>query len=811
MTRCEGIWTAVLAATAATILPLSQSQAQDDRPYTGEASYEKMCGLWPPITRLNTVLGAKHCRTKFEVLTTGAILASWVKLSDPAQQDHKGYAPYEMTLDFGTGSPPYFETHDKGMVHQRLLNGYLPILESKWRNGDVEYSVLAYAMLFEAERVVTGSETAVALLRLRMRNTTDQPTSGHFWTQIEARIAPRWKDGIVFDDQERIRMIVETPPTVSVTYRDRYAPDTDKENYQWVVVQKKLHQVLRCEAHVPPGESVDMHVKLPYFPVPLAKETALRDLDFKSNMDRVVADWEQELSRGMKIETPDRAVNEMYKSNLMRMFITPDKDPTTGLVHLKSLPTQRHVGSFDYFYEGCALDQRGYHKEVAKYLETAMAWQGTNKPLGNFTSTEGCLVAHPAFEANAHVPKNGYALWAFCEHYRLTQDREWLDRATPNVLASCDWIIRERTSTKKLDPEGNRPIEYGLLPKGPAEDYWSRDWNGTEDNWVASDAFNYLGLATAAEILTATGHPRGEELEREAADYRECIRRAVKTAVARAAKLRFPNGDLVPWVPDEIHARTLWSDEGRIYGKDRGGWERMCLYVQHPPLTLVTGKVFDPNEDEMTWALRFEEEYPLNLFFPGVVDPRPLLTYGASPVIALFDTQIDCYFWRDEIPKFVEAFYSMMAGTLSRSTYAGVDHPYYAGRAMCAMRDGMMSKLVRQMLIQEDGKDILLAWATPKAWLEDGKRINVKDACTRFGPMAFEIVSHAKSGTIEATIDPPKRNPPSGMKLKLRLRHPNDRPIKRATVNGQEWGEFTKDTIVTPGAGSRSVAVTAHY
>ena len=45
------------------------------------------------------------------------------------------------------------------------------------------------------------------------------------------------------------------------------------------------------------------------------------------------------------------------------------------------------------------------------------------------------------------------------------------------------------------------------------------------------------------------------------------------------------------------------------------------------------------------------------------------------------------------------------------------------------------------MLVMEKGDVLWLARATPRAWLEQGKRIAVRNAPTDFGPVGYEIVS----------------------------------------------------------------------
>jgi hypothetical protein len=118
---------------------------------------------------------------------------------------------------------------------------------------------------------------------------------------------------------------------------------------------------------------------------------------------------------------------------------------------------------------------------------------------------------------------------------------------------------------------------------------------------------------------------------------------------------------------------------------------------------------------------------------------------------------------------------------------------------------------VRNMLVwEEDGRTLWLARATPRAWLEQGKRIAVKNAPTHFGTTAYEIVSDVDNGKIVATIEMPSRK--AAQEVVLRFRHPKSAPIKSVTMNGKKWKGFDKDkeTITLKGL-TGTVAVTAKY
>jgi hypothetical protein len=90
----------------------------------------------------------------------------------------------------------------------------------------------------------------------------------------------------------------------------------------------------------------------------------------------------------------------------------------------------------------------------------------------------------------------------------------------------------------------------------------------------------------------------------------------------------------------------------------------------------------------------------------------------------------------------------------------------------------------------------------------DGR--SVSQAPTRFGPVAYRIKSSAKSGTIEATIEPPTRSKPH--EIVIRLRHPEGKPMKSVTVNGKAYKVFDPaKSIVRLKPSAKTITVVAKF
>jgi hypothetical protein len=183
------------------------------------------------------------------------------------------------------------------------------------------------------------------------------------------------------------------------------------------------------------------------------------------------------------------------------------------------------------------------------------------------------------------------------------------------------------------------------------------------------------------------------------------------------------------------------------------------------------------------------------------------------------------YLCRDEIPSFLRQWVNNYAAYAMPSP-----HYYYLEQFMNHENTGQMEaykkgeyrnilnghslsyfmEQFRSLLVWEDGNTLWLAKATPRSWLDQGKRISVLDAPTYFGTVAYEIVSDVDNKKITATVEMPSRKSPKT--VLLRFRHPKAAPIKSVVVNGQAWKDFdaTKEIVRLHG-GEHSIKVEARY
>lgn len=143
---------------------------------------------------------------------------------------------------------------------------------------------------------------------------------------------------------------------------------------------------------------------------------------------------------------------------------------------------------------------------------------------------------------------------------------------------------------------------------------------------------------------------------------------------------------------------------------------------------------------------------------------------------------------------------------------------YYRGIYLSpnSANNSFFLKLLRLMLIHEitnqkgEPQSLQLGFFTPRAWLEDGKRIQVFDAPTLFGSLSYEIQSHINRNEVEVYLEPPVRDKADS--LRLRLRVPTGNRLTRVRVNGHPHEKFeaATETIDLSGINVR-MRILAYY
>ncbi len=471
--------------------------------------------------------------------------------------------------------------------------------------------------------------------------------------------------------------------------------------------------------------------------------------EFNKVMNDTANHWERIIKQAAHFETPEKRVNEAYKAWIAYSQLNVDKingiyEPHDGIGFY-----EENYG-YSVTLHCIALDMYGMYDKAQLYIDSILHFQGAD---GLYTQNFG-------------VPDMGTLLLALAEHYNYTGDKEWLKRVSPNMIRAADWLIRRRAITPK---EG---VLKGLIKYRAYCDYLEPVYD------YLSDTYCCVGMNAAAKALGDIGMTDdAKRIADEARAYRADILASMDAAV-------FTREDRV-YLPLEPETHRLLKDSNYT-GGDYYGLVTGCLLENE----------FLPANDKRSHLLTDLMEQKNGLiaglckFQPGGIDHA--YTYG------YLMTQLR----RGDARKVILGFYSMLAYGMTRDTYSGVEctnvvtganywtlpHLYSATQQL---------RLLRHMILREEGDILLIGEAVPRAWLADGKSVNVTSAPTRFGEMSAAITSHVGSGNISVKLIPPVRIPPR--RVVVTLRHPKFKPIRSITLDGQKYSNFKGEKITLEG------------
>jgi hypothetical protein len=346
----------------------------------------------------------------------------------------------------------------------------------------------------------------------------------------------------------------------------------------------------------------------------------------------------------------------------------------------------------------------------------------------------------------------------------------------PMALKTLDWCLAQ------IEKSNSRSQNTGLII-APLNDL-----SVGERGWAFTQAYYVGGLELFARALSSLNHPRAEEVRRISSEMKAAVRKEFARSSVKSPAVQLEDGTWINYVPTDATTPRRMLDEWYPTDVDTG------------PLHLTRLGVLEPNGSLTTAMLNDHED---NLFFDNK---------GAANE-PIYVQQANAYLLRDESKAVIRSFYSFMACGFSHEQYSPLEHrwahPQYYGPPST---DGAWFEILRKMLINEVGDDtLIIGQAVPRAWLEKGKRIAVKDAPTYFGDVSFAIEGESSTAEIAATIALSHRKKTSS--LIIRFRHPKNKKIRSVVVNGKAWKNFdvAREQVIIPEPKENTYVIRARY
>ena len=498
--------------------------------------------------------------------------------------------------------------------------------------------------------------------------------------------------------------------------------------------------------------------------------------------------WESLLGGAMQVETPEELLNNVIRSSQVRCLIdarseADGKRVGASIAAMSYGPLESEAHSVIR-----GMDFMGHDEFARRSLEFFIYRYNTNGFLTTGYTTFG----------------TAWHLWTVGQHYQLARDTNWLRQAAPELVRVCHWVERQLDKTKKLDAFGRPVPESGLMPPGVLA-----DWNSFAFHF-AMNAYYAAGLREVGRALEDIRNPEARHIARVAEQLREHTLRAYQWTQARSPAVSLRDGTWIPYYPSQVHSPGRLADF--FPGQDAGrSW---CYDVELGAHQLGSAGVINPSSREARRMMDHMEDVQFLadgwFDYPARQNLADWFNLGGfSKVQPYYTRNCEVYALQDEVKPFVRSYCNSIAALLNPEVLTFWEHFHHSGAWDKTHETGYFLYQTRTMLVQERGRELWLVPFITDQWLKDGAKLSVTNAPTRFGPVTFRIASHVAQGYIEARVEPPNREPPKA--VCLRLRHPEGKPIRAVTLNGRRVQSFepTRGTVTfKPG---RPVTVRAEF
>lgn len=668
--------------------------------------------------------------------------------------DYENRDHFRLWYEFGNlaeGISPYWKS-------QTLKDG-LPVITTVFERDKVRYEVEQFAYpLNGPPQTRRGDILMVLMQRVRMTDLSGEDRRLAVTMVHERQLAAEDDPGLL-QEQVGEQVFVEDAAHHDVLLAVR--PEGAKVALAGVKEsgQKPTRADITLTLDLPAHSTKEFSVTLPSPIVDAPGRETLARLQYDDARTRTVDFWSSYLAKGAQFEVPEKPINDLFRANLW---------------HALMLPRLHSDGRMDLPYSDFAYSQTGTPWPINQAVYVDYMLYGL-RGYDQVATNELAAIYRNNQEFNGRV--NGFAHWlaytpgmlyAAAQNYLLSDDRKSFEAVLPQTYKALDWTLAEIRSASAA------PGTTQGLVEGPLNDLTGDGY------WAFNQSYLYAGLELIGKALARYGSPRAQECLQAVETYRDAIERGFGAASVRSPLVQLRDHTWIPYVPSNatVPGRNyqLWYPSD----VDTGATHLVRLKAVSPD-GLIAQSLLNDHEDNLflhQWGLANEPVY---------------------------DQQATAYLYQDNVKAVIKAFYSMMAGGFSHGVFEPVEHRWRWGQYFGPpSTDGAWFELYRNMLVREsDDHTLMLMQATPRAWLEDGKRIAVRNAPTWFGNISCQVQSSSATGTIRATVELEGREPAKS--VLLRIRHPEDKPMKSITVNGKEWKDFDarQEWVSLPGAGGK--------
>jgi hypothetical protein len=487
--------------------------------------------------------------------------------------------------------------------------------------------------------------------------------------------------------------------------------------------------VLSLAWKVPPGQRRAAWLVRPYRAY-AADLPALRTRNWEDEVKRAKGEWRTLLGRSVRVQIPDPGVEKALYACLGDLFIMREPVADGYVAAVPGTECYRATNSGEAAIVAVALDQLGLHKESAGGFQMCLDQQDDD---GDWADPKGwCHLIWCV---------SGFKAWAAMEHFRLTQDREYLAKVYPRMAASSRWQERQRARTRVMI-EGKRPLTYGLMPRGMG-DCGLKDDDSLYGFFLPHNIWAVFADRLSVEASECLGKTDDlPELRRISQTALADLRRAIEGGAISAQGYRW-----IPGVPGKA--------SGSRWGALNALFPCGILAADHD---LITGTIRQIRSRMSPGGL------PLNTGW---------LANGMWVAIAL-DNLAEVHLVRGEGDEAAALLYATLNHATPLYTWCEERGPEPGAREVTGDRQHLWTpvalvRAIRDSLIMEQPDGLHLAVGIDHQWLGSGKPVGITDGPTHFGRVSYHIQYDPEKKRVTGEVAFPKNSHLKQAMLHVRL------------------------------------------
>lgn len=419
--------------------------------------------------------------------------------------------------------------------------------------------------------------------------------------------------------------------------------------------------------------------------------------DFACEVEKARGEWGALLERGMKPILPDKELLDAYKACFCDLFVMrePLADGYTGFIC--GTEVYRSTNPAEPTLAVTMIDKAGFSEEAAD----------SSRVYTDAQEKDGCWASKKGWERSS---------WGMCafkakmiiEHFKLTNDRAFLEKLYPRMKASTCWNYSARQKSKK---DIKSPY-YGLMPRAMGDcglmnngDYFGV-YYPTNIHAVAADGYTL----EAAKILGKINDIKViEEIYEDA-----------KTNLLNSIRKYPSEEEGYKYMPGIAGGKT-----GSTYGS-------LLLYYPYG--------ILDENDELITGAVR---HFTKRMSDGGQPLGTGWMKDGAWVAMTL-DALAQTYLKMGKTDEGADLLYSAVNYASPFTTWceergAEKNSTDRSGDLQHLWTPLALCEYMRDTLVTERGNCLYIASGTAKEWLKTGCKTGIIDARTYFGKISFLI------------------------------------------------------------------------